>query len=81
MKKILIVPVAALVLFSCGDASDGDASTDTTNFNTPADTSSTGLYGDTSVKMDPSTQTDTFSRPYSGATTGTGDTGTKKSRK
>lgn len=72
MKKFFVLSMSISVLMmSCGNATDGDASTDTTNFNTtPADTGALSpTYGDTTMKMSESTGTDTTSRPYSGNST------------
>lgn len=73
MKKIWgTAAIAIVVLASCGNANDGSAATDTTNFGNATDTGIVpGPYGDTSLNMHPSTNTDTVSRPYSGAS---GDT-------
>ena len=73
MKRILSVASLAVILMSCGNANDGNANTDTTNFNNDVNTGTVpGAIGDTGINMDPSTNTDTTSRPYSGAS---GDTG------
>ena len=74
MKKILAVALVVAMMSCNNDANDADPTTDTTNFNRePMDTGSLSpAIGDTSLKMDPSTGTDTTSRPYTG---GTGDTG------
>jgi hypothetical protein len=67
MKKVLAI-LAVTVLMSCGNANDGDATSDTTNFNNESDTGAvSGAVGDTGMNMDPSTGTDTTSRPYSGS--------------
>lgn len=50
MKKILLAFAITAALVSCGDARDGDATTDTTNFNTMPPPS-TAPYGDTAMDM------------------------------
>ena len=68
MKKLWSLALI-VALVSCGGANDGDANTDTTNFDRqPMDTGNLSpAIGDTSMKMDQSTGTDTTSRPYSGS--------------
>ena len=77
MKKIVAVLALTVGLMSCNnDANDGDASTDTTNFNRGVDAGSAAPTGDTTLDMDPSTGTDTIStRSGNGDRTGS-DTGT-----
>lgn len=68
MKGILGIAGMIITLMSCGNANDGNAATDTTNFSKPMDTGPlSGAYGDTGINMDPTMNTDTTSRPYSGA--------------
>jgi hypothetical protein len=80
MKKVLFSSLVISALMSCGNATDGDADTDTTTMDaTMADTSMAPL-GDTSLNMNnqgtlsnPDTRTDVDT---SGTGTGTGmDTG------
>ena len=71
MKGIIMIAVL-FALMSCGNANDGDASTDTTNFNTTHvdTTTTTNAIGDTSLKMDPSTRNDTMSTTQNGNSDG-----------
>ena len=71
MKGIITIAVL-FALMSCGNANDGDASTDTTNFNTTHvdTTTTTNAIGDTSLKMDPSTRNDTMSTTQNGNSDG-----------
>ena len=70
MKKGYFVAFALITLMSCNSANDGDATTDTTNFNRGTGVAPGG-FGDTTIDMDASTGVDTTSRPYSGSVSDT----------
>jgi len=55
MKQVLTTALVVFTLMSCGNATDGDAKTDTTNF--PADTGGTMAPADTANHINTSTGT------------------------
>lgn len=59
MKRIIKTLALGIILMGCNAANDGDASTDTTNFNRNTE-NSTNLLGDTTIRMN---DTGSYSNP------------------